>query len=290
MRILQIDAGRQMRGGQWQVLRLMEGLRGAGIETWLAAREESPLAKRAGERGLRVVRLAMGAVREACDLVHAHDARSHAYAAALVRAPIIVARRVAFPIGTGLASRWKYRRAAHFIAVSRFVQARLVEGGIAPERISVVYDGVPLLEPAAGGTRILAPPPSADKPAALYQLSGVNISFAQELETDLKTAAMFVYLSLNEGLGSGILLAMAAGVPVIASKIGGIPEIITHEENGLLIPDDPASAISAINRLQSNPAFGKILAERARRTVAEKFSIDSMVHNTLAVYHRVLSC
>src|SRR5690349_19057010 len=139
MRILQIDAGREMRGGQWQVLRLAEGLMAAGVETRLVAREDSPLFAAARERGLRVGRLDLASLRENVDLAHVHDARSHALAAALARAPVVVSRRVAFPIHTGLVSRWKYRQAGHFIAVSEFVRGRLVDAGIPAERTSVVY-------------------------------------------------------------------------------------------------------------------------------------------------------
>ena len=141
-------------------------------------------------------RLELASLGEGADLVHAHDARSHALAVALARAPVVVSRRVAFPIRTGLLSRWKYRQAAHFIAVSEFVRARLVECGIPAEKISVVYDGVPLLPPAQGNDfRILAPRPTADKPAECYRQTGLEISFAENLEADLKTASIFVYMS-----------------------------------------------------------------------------------------------
>jgi len=289
MRILQMDAGREMRGGQWQVLRLMEGLTGAGVETWLAARGDSPLFAVARERGLQVTRLELASLREKADLVHAHDARSHSLAVALARAPVVVARRVAFPLGRGPLSRWKYRQAAHFIAVSEFVRGQMSECGIAAEKVSVVYDGVPLLPLAQrGGGRILAPAPTPDKPAELYQRTGLDISFAKHLETDLKTASYFVYISNSEGLGSGILMAMAAGVPVIASRTGGIPEIIQHEENGLLTDARPEAVATAVRRLQADSAFTKRLALRGRQTVTERFSIEIMIQNTLAVYRRVL--
>jgi len=237
-----------------------------------------------------VVRLGPPAVRERVDLLHAHDARAHVLAVALGTAPVVVSRRVAFAIGTGLVSRWKYRRAAHFIAVSEYVRRGLIERDIPADKISVVYDGVPLLDPAQSGGRILAPAPTRDKPAELYQLAGVNISFAENLEADLKTASIFVYISLSEGLGSGVLLAMSAGVPVVASNTGGIGEIVRHQENGLLVDYSPESIAAAIKRLQCDPAFAKILGVRGRQTVAEKFSIDNMVRNTLDVYHRVLGC
>jgi glycosyltransferase involved in cell wall biosynthesis len=59
--------------------------------------------------------------------------------------------------------------------------------------------------------------------------AGAQVVFSEELATDLATADVFVYLSESEGLGSAILLAMAQGVPVVASNVGGIPELVEHE-------------------------------------------------------------
>jgi glycosyltransferase involved in cell wall biosynthesis len=189
-----------------------------------------------------------------------------------------------------MVSRWKYGRAAHFIAVSEFVRAGMVERGMPAEKISVVHDGVPLLPPSTGGTRILAPRPSPDKPAELYAQTGLDIRFAENLENELKTASVFVYISNSEGLGSAVLLAMSAGVPVVASRTGGIGEIIRHEENGLLVDGGPAAVGAAVRRLQADRGLAQSLAAKGRHTVAEKFSIDSMVRNTLSVYRRVLGC
>jgi len=290
MRILHIDSGREMRGGQWQVLRLMEGLCAAGVESRLAARAGGTLCAKARECGLPVAPLQFAAVRAPADLVHAHDARAHAWAVALARAPVVVSRRVAFPIGGGVLSRWKYRRATHYIAVSQYVRRLMVERGIPEEKISVVYDGVPLLPAVTGGARVLAPPPTRDKPAEFYQQAGIEVFFAENLEADLKTASLFVYLSMSEGLGSAVLLAMSAGVPVIASNTGGIPEIIRHEENGLLVDDRPESVAAAVRRLRGDPALARRLADAGRRTVIERFSVDTMLRDTLAVYRRLLGC
>ena len=108
MRILHLDAGREMRGGQWQVLRLIEGLAGAGVESTLLARAGAPLAVAARERGWRVeplglARAALLARRH--DLVHAHDARTHTLGVIARGAPLVVARRVAFPVGSALEVR-----------------------------------------------------------------------------------------------------------------------------------------------------------------------------------------
>src|SRR5262245_26513615 len=140
MRVLHLDSGKEMRGGQWQVLHLLEGLAVSGIETTLLARAGAPLFAAAQKRGWHVQPLsAMQAltVSGGHDLVHAHDARSHTLAAIMGRPPLIVSRRVAFPIR----SRWKYNRAARYIAVSECVKSVLIAGGVAAERIEVVYDG-----------------------------------------------------------------------------------------------------------------------------------------------------
>jgi glycosyltransferase involved in cell wall biosynthesis len=290
MRILHIDAGRGMRGGQWQVLRLVEGLLASGVDTSLAAPPEAPLYRIARERGLPVRPLGFSALTQCADLVHAHDARSHALAVALARAPVVVSRRVAFPIRDGLLSRWKYRSAAHFVAVSHFVRDGMVERGIPAGKISVVYDGVPLLEESAHTGPVLAPPPSSDKPAAWYEETGLEFSFAANLADDLKTASIFVYISACEGLGSAVLLAMAAAVPVVATATGGISEIIRDQENGLLVERAPAALAAAVRRLQTDRDLAKMLATRGRETITQKFSIDNMVSHTLAIYRRVLSC
>jgi L-malate glycosyltransferase len=125
MRVLHLDAGRELRGGQWQVLRLMEGLAAAGVESTLLAREGAPLFAAARKRGWRVQPLGLTRALMICrghDLLHAHDARSHTLAAIIRRARLVVSRRVAFPVG----SRWKYGRAARYIAVSEFVKSVLV--------------------------------------------------------------------------------------------------------------------------------------------------------------------
>src|SRR5947208_8839387 len=144
-----------MRGGQWQVLRLIEGLASEGIESTLLARKDAPLYVAARKQGWRVEPLGLTrAVLElrSHDLVHAHDARTHTMGTLLRGRPLVVARRVAIPVG----SRWKYGKARRYIAVSEFVRGVLIEGGVPEDRISVVYDGVPVLE-VAQGTAVLRP-------------------------------------------------------------------------------------------------------------------------------------
>ena len=160
MRILHLDSGLAMRGGQWQALRLAEGLHRNGHTVTFLCPTESPSFAMAKKLGLDARPLSISNVRgfsRQSDLTHAHDAKSHTLAAFLSAAPVIVSRRVAFPVRGGL-SRWKYARPRHFIAVSNHVRHALMAGGVGPEKISVVYDGVPLLLISRPSRRIHAPP------------------------------------------------------------------------------------------------------------------------------------
>ena len=121
------------------------------------------------------------------------------------------------------------------------------------------------------------------------QLAGVALKFSTGLERDLPRAAIFVYITHSEGLGSGVLLAMGAGVPVVASRTGGLPEIIRHGENGMLVENDAASIAAAIRALMDGGDLARRLGEAARRTVMEKFTVEHMVRRTMEVYSQVLN-
>lgn len=281
MRILHLDAGREMRGGQWQVLRLVEGLAAAGVESTLLARQDAPLYVAARKQGWRVEPLgltrALGCLR-GHQVIHAHDARSHSLGAFLRGRPLVVSRRVSFPVG----SRWKYGRARRYLAVSEFVKKVLMAGGVPEEKISVVYDGVPVLE-VSHGKQVLG----LEKDSAL--LAHMGLKMVSQLEEEIADAAILVYVTNSEGLGSGALLAMSAAVPVIASNIGGLGEVIRHGENGLLVENDEGAITGAIRQLLDHPEQARQMGAAARRTVMERFTVDRMVASTLEAYRRVLA-
>ncbi len=258
-----------MGGGQWQVLRLLRGLRERGCQSILLTPAASPLGKRAKEEGFPVEKA--GFRIPAADLVHAHDARGHSLAALFARTPFLVSRRVAFPIRRGWLSRWKYGRAAHYLAVSKFVAGILTGAGISPGRITVVHDGVPLL-----------PLSARDGPVLEMTKNASN------LEGELLHARLLVYRSEAEGLGSGALLGMSAGVPVIASRVGGLPEVIESGVNGILTSNDPVEVAECVRRLHSDPGEAARLGANARLTIEERFTVERMVQDTIAVYRRIL--
>ncbi|HWC97917.1 MAG TPA: glycosyltransferase family 4 protein [Candidatus Sulfopaludibacter sp.] len=293
MRILHLDSGKEMRGGQWQVLRLVQALNEAGFESTLLARSNSPLAKQAriyGQRVQPIGLLRIALLSRSYDLVHAHDAHSHTLAAMTALAPLIVSRRVAFPIQ----SSWKYAQPVRYIAVSQFVKDVLIQGGVPQDKISVVYDGVPLKEEAVG-LELMAPATGKDRmkgePLALEaaKLAGVPLMISSNLDRDLHQARAFLYISHSEGLGSAALLAMSAGVPVIASRIGGLPEIVRHGETGLLVENKPAAIADAIRELTSDPERARRYGQAARQAVIDRYTVGHNTAATIEVYRQVFA-
>jgi glycosyltransferase involved in cell wall biosynthesis len=77
---------------------------------------------------------------------------------------------------------------------------------------------------------------------------------------------------------------MSAAVPVIASNIGGLREVIRHGENGLLVENNEAAISEAIRQLLDHPEQARQIGAAARRTVIERFTVDRMVAATLEAY------
>lgn len=294
MRVLHVDTGREMRGGQWQVLFLHRELLQRGMDSLLLCPAGTPLYKAVLEAQLPVRPLRRFRPWPASEITHAHDARSHTWAALRQRRYLIVSRRVAFPIKSGALSRWKYRQPFRFVAISRFVRGRLQEAGVAAERVRVVYDGVALPASPAGGDLILSPA-SADsrKGGNLVQeaarLAGIDVHFSHDLTRDLPRSRLFVYLSYSEGLGSAALLAAAHGVPVIASEVEGLNEAVEQQRTGLLVPNDPSIVAAAIRSLLGDAPRREAMGQAGRRRIEQGFTIDKMVLDTIQVYREALA-
>lgn len=291
MRILHLDAGRRMRGGQHQVLHLLRNL---PVESRLLAPKGSPLLEHARLLGYEAGELTWRAVRSESrrfDVVHCHDARSHTLAALWSHAPFVVSRRVAFPVKPGWLSRWKYWQAAAFLAVSDCVKDELLAVGVREQHIAVVADATAL--PAAlsprDGPIVAIDSDDPGKGGELLRGSGLTIHYSTNLETDLARARLFVYVSESEGLGSAALLAMAHGVPVVASRVGGLPEIVLDGQTGLLVDNTAESVRAAVERLLGDAELAGRMAANGRKLVERRFTMEHMVEGTLAVYRRVLA-
>jgi glycosyltransferase involved in cell wall biosynthesis len=118
-----------------------------------------------------------------------------------------------------------------------------------------------------------------------------NITFTgylSDIIPALKAMDIFIQPSLSEGLGITVLEALASRLPVIATAVGGLPEIITHGENGLLVPAGSGRLLAdQVLSLCSDPQYAQSLASRGFEQVAKKFSLSEMISATEAVYREV---
>jgi hypothetical protein len=282
-----------MRGGQHQARWLMEALARRGVEQRLLAPAGAPLHEAARRIGVETGVLSWSAVRaevRRVDLAHCHDARTHTLAA-FAGAPFVVSRRVIFPVRRGLVSRWKYGRARRFLAISNAVECELLRAGIAAERIDLVPDGVELPERMSTRTGAVIAIDSDDplKGGELLRLAHPDVYFTCDLDGQLPTARVFVYITESEGLGSAALLAMAHGVPVVASRVGGLPEIVIDGRTGLLVRNQADEIGRAIRRLLGEEALAARLGAAGRALIERRYTVERMAEATLASYGKALS-
>jgi spore coat protein SA len=122
-----------------------------------------------------------------------------------------------------------------------------------------------------------------------------NVAFegekcGEDLLRAYKEAAVLAVPSISEeAFGLVALEGMAAGLPVVASKIGGLTEIVKHEETGLLVPPGNVEALaSALERLIENEQLRNRLAENAKGIVRKQFTWNSSFMQLCDVYSRYL--
>ncbi len=109
-------------------------------------------------------------------------------------------------------------------------------------------------------------------------------SLANPLEL-INGSDIFVLPSVSEGLSIAILEAQALGKPVVATRVGGIPEVVEDGETGLLVPPrDPEALADAICTLLENPSRAQAMGERGRRTAQDRFSAETMVRAVERLY------
>ena len=139
---------------------------------------------------------------------------------------------------------------------------------------------------------------SGDRHDALLQqseLAGLRdavhlLGHRDDIEACLAGMDLFVLPSLNEGMGRALIEAMAAGLPVIASRVGGIPAVISHERTGLLVlPGDAGALAEALRRLLDRPEWATQLGLAASCSVDSRYGSVSMVHAIESIFAEALS-
>jgi glycosyltransferase involved in cell wall biosynthesis len=358
-RIAHLDTGRELRGGQVQLLMLARGLRARGHRQWIVCPEGSTVERRAPAEGFSVFALPAydlghtygilelrGKIRqEGIEILHAHDGRGQTLAwLASVGLPVlrVASRRVTFQPRRSLDSRWKYGHTCHaVIAVSNYVKNLIVTSGVRNGQIVVIPDGceIPAALPESaerarvrqawgvppdtfvvGQVGAFTPEKGQDitveaalfvretHPRICWLLAGErNGAFARQVEARARAAKdsvrllgyvesladfcagldLFILPSKAEGLGSSALVAMAHGLAVVASRVGGVPEIVEDGKTGWLVePGSPAALAEAVARAASEPErLGQM--GLAGREKAKSYSSDIMVERTESLYDRL---
>jgi len=136
--------------------------------------------------------------------------------------------------------------------------------------------------------------PERSRLASLARTLGVEpcvefVGYQANVAPWLNRMDCFVLPSHYEGCSNALLEAMAVGLPVIATAVGGNPELIENGVSGWLIPDgDEAALVEAIRRVCVNPDLAQAMATRARARVQAQFNVNQMVEETVAVYRSLL--
>ena len=129
---------------------------------------------------------------------------------------------------------------------------------------------------------------------SVAQESGVSdrviwAGYRADVPQQLPAFDVFVQPSLHEGLPNTVLEAMAAGLPVVATAVGGTPELVVNGKTGLLVPPgDPAALVGAITALLENPEARGSMGQAGRRRVKQRFTVEEMVQKIEQLYEDML--
>ena len=134
---------------------------------------------------------------------------------------------------------------------------------------------------------------AGEQRCALKQQSarlGIDVRFLgahAEVGPLLARADIFVLASLHEGMSNAVMEAMAAGRPIVATDVGGTPELL--DGRGMLVPPrDPGALAAAIERLLIDPAYASLVGTRARCWSRAHLGVDRMVDEHVRIYARLL--
>jgi glycosyltransferase involved in cell wall biosynthesis len=343
-----VDSERVWRGGQVQLLDLMEGLHKRGHKVHLICHPKTKVESRAREIGLFThpmrIRSEVGLIALARLFRVLRQVRPEILAFNTPK-PILIGtlasqftsvgvriifRRVDFPLRRNFFTRLKYTWGIDcIVAISNAVKSRLETGGVPPSKIRVIYEGIDLslfpktarssAHPPDGFTRVgtvahLSPekgvrylieaaaliPSVQDRFRFIVVGEGACLGefkekvrnnglescfqfagFCSDPSPHLNSFDIFVLPSLSEGLSSAIIEAMAYELPVIGSRVGGIPELVNPGENGLLVPPaDPAALAQAIQQLADNPEVAMQMGRRGRERVEKRHTLERKIVET----------
>ena len=323
-RILHVDLSTGYRGGQRQLLLLVQEQQRQGLDVQALCRS-SQLRDRLGPAiaGAPTLWSVRRALRGAA-VAHAHESRAHGLLATLGAQALVVHRRIDDPPRRRLTTRYKYQ-SGMFVCVSDAISQVLARSGVPQERRATVHSGVPIPSPQPQATRsgplralclgalvphkghedlliALARTPTTlrldfvgDGPLrrSLERLAGADgTRFLGDPHGELPPFAdydVLIHPSRSEGLGTAVLDAQAAGLPVLATSAGGLPESVAPS-GWLVPPSDPGALADAVAALAALPrAEISRRGAEARAWTASRFTVSRMERAIAEVYRQVES-
>ncbi len=359
--ILHISSARTWRGGEQQIAYLVEELLKKGIEQHVLCVNDGAL--EAWCRAMNIPHntytkrssIDIGVARKIKQLclqnkhtiIHVHDSHAHTFAclsASIFRnsVPIVLHRRVDFPVQSNPLSHWKYNHSSiqRIICVSNAIKDILTPNIRAKHKLRVVHSGLDISrfeqveksrlreEFDIPKERILIGKVAAiaahkdyftfvdtverlvkmDLNATYFIIGGdggeqaaienyiaakqlqnhiILTGFRSDIPAILAELDVFLFTSKEEGLGTSVLDAFASRVPVVATRAGGIPEMVVHEQTGLLANIGDAETLATqVLRILKDTNLQQKLVENAYLKL-EAFTKEKMATNILAIYQEI---
>jgi glycosyltransferase involved in cell wall biosynthesis len=109
-----------------------------------------------------------------------------------------------------------------------------------------------------------------------------------DVPTLMQAADLVVHPSHTDALPTALILALASGVPVVATRVGGVPEIVSRDVGVLVPPKDPAQLAASLAALAAAPEVRRQMSAASRRRFAEEFDASSWARRLVALYQHVL--
>lgn len=181
------------------------------------------------------------------------------------------------------------RRASHEAATPRIVSVGRLK---APKDFLTLARALSRLDPGSFSAAIAGDGP--DRELVLAELRGTDgielLGDRDDVPRLLAEAQIFVLSSRSEGMPVSILEAMAAGLPVVASDVGGVREVVVDEETGLLVPaGDEAALEQALRRLLDSPELRRRLGDAGRERAEREFDLPRWRERHVELYREELS-
>ena len=114
--------------------------------------------------------------------------------------------------------------------------------------------------------------------------------FRSDSEALMKSFDVFCLPSISEGLSSAILVAMASRLPIVATRAGGIPELVIDGETGILVPPDDAEQLAVgLCKVLESPQLREKMGCAGRHRIEETFTLDRKLNETEKLYFSMLA-